>query len=233
MRPGDSSSIENLFNEVAPRYDLINDVLSFGLHRLWKRQLLFLLRPSSGERWVDLCCGTGDMSLALARIVSPGGQVLGVDYASNPLTLANEKAAKEPLLSISWLKADVLKTGLPSAQFDGAVMAYGLRNLVDPGAGLEEIRRLIKPGSRAGVLDFNPLIEGSFAARFQKFYLRKLVVPLAKQLGLRDHYAYLEESLRLFPGGAEQERLALEVGFIKAVHRPIFAGQMGILLLQN
>ena len=157
--------------------------------------------------------------------------MLGLDAAAAPLAVARQRAAVEPWLALSWLQGDALDTGLPSDRFDGAVMAYGLRNLADPGAGLLELRRLLRPGARAGVLDFNRMVEGSLAARFQRFYLRRLVVPVAAQVGLREHYAYLEASLQQFPPGEVQERLALEVGFAAASHRPLAAGQMGALLL--
>ncbi|MGE4582476.1 MAG: class I SAM-dependent methyltransferase, partial [Synechococcus sp.] len=114
---------------------------------------------------------------------------------------------------------------------DGVVMAYGLRNLSDPAAGLKEIHRLLRPGGRAGVLDFNRPPVDSPAAVFQRFYLRRLVVPAAAAVGLREEYAYLEQSLKRFPDGAAQEMLALEAGFQTARHRQLVAGQMGLLLL--
>ena len=231
MRPGDPQAVEQLFNAVAPNYDRLNDLLSLGMHRIWKRQLLDWLHPVSGGHWLDLCCGTGDLALVLARRLRPGGSVLGVDAAEEPLSIARQRAAAEPLLAISWLQGDAMDTGLPSHHFDGAVMAYGLRNLADPGAGLKELRRLLRPGARAGVLDFNRIDEGSLAGRFQRFYLRNLVVPVAAKVGLREHYAYLEASLQQFPAGVVQERLARDAGFAESFHRPLAAGQMGALLL--
>jgi demethylmenaquinone methyltransferase/2-methoxy-6-polyprenyl-1,4-benzoquinol methylase len=91
---------------------------------------------------------------------------------------------------------------------------------------------LLKPGGRAGILDFNRLDPDDADGRFQRFYLRRLVVPIAASFGLREHYAYLEESLRNFPDGGEQERMALTAGFAVARHRSLVAGQMGLLLLQ-
>ena len=133
---------------------------------------------------------------------------------------------------MTFQQGDALDTGLPSACADGAVMAYGLRNLADPLQGLKELRRLLKPGGRAGVLDFNRLPQSGAAAAFQRFYLRRLVVPAAASVGLREEYAYLEKSLERFPAGSEQERLARQAGFAEANHRSLVAGQMGVLTLR-
>ena len=81
MKPGDPAAVEQLFDAVAPRYDRLNDVLSFGLHRQWKRQLVRALKPVAGEHWLDLCCGTGDLALELGRWVRPAGAVTGLDAA--------------------------------------------------------------------------------------------------------------------------------------------------------
>ena len=233
MKPGDPAAVEQLFDAVAPSYDRLNDVLSFGLHRQWKRQLVHALKPLAGEQWLDLCCGTGDLALELGRWVRPGGAVTGLDAAAAPLERARQRQGQQPWLPVTFQQADALQTGLPRACADGAVMAYGLRNLADPLQGLKELRRLLKPGGRAGVLDFNRLPQRGVAVAFQRFYLRRLVVPAAASVGLREEYAYLEKSLERFPAGPEQERLAREAGFVEALHRPVVAGQMGILILRT
>ena len=233
MKPGDPAAVEQLFDSVASRYDQLNDLLSLGLHRQWKRQLQCLLRPAAGETWLDLCCGTGDLALELARRVRPGGSVLGLDAAAAPLELARHRQRRQPWLNVVFQQGDALSTGLPDASADGIVMAYGLRNLADPVVGLKEMARLLKPGRLAGVLDFNRLTTAGPAADFQRFYLRRLVVPVASAAGLKEEYAYLEESLKGFPDGTAQERLALEAGFAEARHHTLVAGQMGMLLLKR
>ena len=96
MKPGDPAAVEQLFDAVAPRYDQLNDRLSLGLHRQWKRQLVRSLDPRPGEIWLDLCCGTGDLALELARCVRPAGRDLGQDAAAEPLELARQRQARQP-----------------------------------------------------------------------------------------------------------------------------------------
>ena len=235
FKPGDPAAVEALFDQIAPRYDLLNDLLSLGLHRVWKRQAVAWLQPRPGQKLLDLCCGTGDLALVLAPKVRPGGAVVGIDAAGAPLQVAAGRSARQSWLNIHWQQGDALATGLPAASFDGAVMAYGLRNLADPGLGLRELRRLLKPGGRAAVLDFNrpdPARPGAeLTASFQRFYLRRLVVPAAERFGARENYAYLEASLETFPTGAAQQHLAEVAGFSHGQHRLLAGGQMGLLEL--
>jgi demethylmenaquinone methyltransferase/2-methoxy-6-polyprenyl-1,4-benzoquinol methylase len=235
VKPGEPEAVRELFETIAPRYDQLNDLLSLGLHRLWKRRAVLWLSPQPGQRLLDLCCGTGDLALLLAARVRPGGTVLGLDAAAAPLELARRRAARQPWLPVRWQQGDALATGLPDGGFDGAVMAFGLRNLADPGAGLRELRRLLRPGARAAVLDFNrpdpSRAAGGVIAGFQRLYLRGVVVPAARAFDLPEQYAYLEASLERFPIAAEQEALAREAGFSGARHRPLAAGLMGLLQL--
>ncbi|EDY38188.1 menaquinone biosynthesis methyltransferase UbiE [Cyanobium sp. PCC 7001] len=236
FRPGDPRQVQDLFEQIAPRYDLLNDLLSLGQHRLWKRQAIAWLRPRPGQILLDLCCGTGDLALVMAAAVRPGGRVIGLDAAAAPLRLAAARAALQPWLPLQWLQADALATGLDAGMAHGVTMAYGLRNLADPGAGLAEVLRLLRPGGRAAVLDFNRAdatkLQGRITARVQRLCLRGVVVPAATLAGLREHYAYLEASLERFPTGAALVEQALELGFRQARHRPLAGGLMGLLELQ-
>ena len=232
IQPGDPEQVRDLFDRIAPAYDRLNDLLSLGLHRIWKRQAVAWLHPLPGQCLLDLCCGTGDLALVLAEKVRPAGLVLGIDAAVAPLDRARQRALAQPWLPVEFRQGDASATGLADASADGAVMAYGLRNLPDPAAGLQELRRLLRPGGRAAVLDFNrPVDPRGATAAFQRLYLRRLVVPLARKAGLEDQYAYLERSLERFPTGEEQEALALTSGFSSARHRLLAGGQMGLLQL--
>ena len=230
MKPGDTKAVEEMFNSISSKYDFLNDVFSFGLHRFWKRKLLYILNPTFGEKWIDLCCGTGDMTILLARYMKSSENITGIDSASKALSVARRRSKKN-YTSIEWINGDALKTNFLSNQFDGLLMAYGLRNLSSSEDGLREAFRILKPGGRAGILDFRSFQGVSIRGLFQKIYLTLYVVPIASFLGLGKEYSYIKKSLVNFPSGSEQIHLALSVGFRKAEYKTLAIGQMGILLL--
>jgi len=231
MKPGNTKSIEEMFNVISPKYDFLNDIFSFGLHRFWKRELLDILNPTYGEKWIDLCCGTGDMSILLAKYMKSSENITGIDSASQALSIAKERS-KLNYSSIEWINGDALGTNLPSHQFDGLLMAYGLRNLSSSSAGLREAFRILKPGGRAGILDFRSFEGVSIQGLFQKIYLSLYVVPIASLFGLGKEYSYIKKSLVNFPSGEKQVHLALSAGFKNAKYQTLAMGQMGILLLE-
>ena len=202
------------------------------MHRFWKTKLLDILNPTFGEKWIDLCCGTGDMSMLLARYIKSSKNITGIDSASQALLVARERS-KQNYSSIEWINGDALETRLISHQFDGLLMAYGLRNLSSPYAGLEEAFRILKPGGRAGILDFRSFEGNSIQGLFQKIYLSFYVVPISSLFGLGKEYSYIKKSLVNFPSGEKQIHLALSAGFKKAKYQTLAMGQMGILLLES
>ena len=230
MKPGNNRAVEEMFNSISSKYDLLNDVFSFGLHRLWKKKLLDILNPTFGEKWIDLCCGTGDMSMLLANYMKSSENITGLDSAAQILSVARERS-KINYSSIKWINGDALETNLPSSQFDGLLMAYGLRNLSSFDAGLREAFRILRPGGRAGILDFRSFQGGSIQGLFQKIYLSLYVVPIASAFGLGKEYSYIKKSLVNFPSGVGQISLALSAGFSKAEYQTLAMGQMGILIL--
>ena len=169
--------------------------------------------------------------MLLARYIKSSKNITGIDSASQALLVARERS-KQNYSSIEWINGDALETNLTSHQFDGLLMAYGLRNLSSPYAGLEEAFRILKPGGRAGILDFRSFEGTSIQGLFQKIYLSFYVVPISSLFGLGKEYSYIKKSLVNFPSGEKQIHLALSAGFKKAKYQTLAMGQMGILLLE-
>ncbi|NJM84962.1 MAG: class I SAM-dependent methyltransferase, partial [Leptolyngbyaceae cyanobacterium RM2_2_21] len=157
-------------------------------------------------------------------------QVYGVDFATAQLAIARQRSQKVwPPLVVDWVEADVLALPFEDAYFDGATMGYGLRNVADIPASLKELRRVLKPGSAAAILDFHRPAS-SLMQKFQQWYLSTIVVPTAEAYGLGSEYAYISPSLDRFLSGSAQVSSALQSGFSDAVHYPIVGGMMGVLV---
>ena len=223
--------IKNIFNKISYKYDFLNNLLSFGLHKLWKRKLVNLLKPLNGEDWADLCCGTGDLTFLIFKRVSPKGSITGIDNAENILNIAKKKSEQRKNKFIKWEIKDVLEISDFSKNFDGICMSYGLRNLNNVEEGIKKVFYLLKDKGRAGFLDFNHSRKNSFSHIFQKIYLRLIVVTISRLFNLSPEYEYIEKSIRSFPKKNELLKIAKDVGFKEAQYRTLFWGQMGILIL--
>ncbi|OKH20532.1 bifunctional demethylmenaquinone methyltransferase/2-methoxy-6-polyprenyl-1,4-benzoquinol methylase UbiE [Chroogloeocystis siderophila] len=224
-----STQIRDIFDRIAPVYDQMNDWLSLGQHRIWKQMTVKWSRAKAGDTCLDLCCGSGDLTLRLSRVVGTTGQVYGVDFSPQLLAIAQQRS-QQYSTAITWIEADVLKLPFGDNFFDTATMGYGLRNVIDIPLCLQELHRVLKPGATAAILDFHRPSNSQMRA-FQQWYLDTLVVPLAHQLGLTEEYAYISPSLERFPTSQEQLKLAQDAGFTKATHYPIASGMMGVLTI--
>lgn len=292
---------QQLFNEIAPVYDVVsferrddtsrfgtcirlsvrrphpvsssfsarlhnqqlNDALSLGLHRVWKRMAVRWSGARRGDRVLDLCCGSGDVARLLASRVGPAGGVVGLDFAREMLLDAEKRSnwrrkkesAREdaddyeeeqeesneqrrlysPTTSssaeIEWVLGDATSlTSFADGSFDAATLAYGLRNVSDPLLALKEARRVLKPGGKIAVLDFNHS-ESGLVDSIQAAALSAAVVPVARALGVGPQYEYLRPSILAYPTGKELVELAREAGFHGEVRfHEIALGLMGTLV---
>jgi ubiquinone/menaquinone biosynthesis methyltransferase len=226
--------IRELFNRIAPHYDHLNQKLSLGLHQVWKQMTVRWAHVPLGGQALDLCCGSGDLALLLARRVGRQGHVIGLDFSPAMLSIAGARSRRVlPGYSLEWVLGDALALPFADHSFDGITMGYGLRNVTDIPQALREMKRVLKPGCRAAILDFHrptgiPLLE-----QFQRWYLNTQVVSQAKALGLGEDYAYIDPSLERFPCGEEQKQLALAVGFEQVTFFPLMWGMMGVLVIRN
>ena len=227
--PGESraAKVNDLFAAIARRYDLLNDVQSFGLHRRWKRRVIELAAVQPGDRALDLCCGTGDLALALAR---RGAEVTGVDFSPAMLEIAEARRRhfKSQISNLKFMQADALQLPFPDASFDIVTVGYGLRNLTSWEQGLTEMHRVAKPGARLVALDFGKPAN----ALWRRIYFAhlKCSVPLLGWIfcGNADAYAYILESLKQYPAQlavAEQMR-RLQLANVRVIN--LLGGAMAI-----
>jgi demethylmenaquinone methyltransferase/2-methoxy-6-polyprenyl-1,4-benzoquinol methylase len=227
-----ASEIRDLFNRIAPVYDQLNNWFSLGQHQVWKQMTVKWSDPQAGDRFLDLCCGSGDLAQLVARKVGASGQVYGVDFSPGLLAIAQQRFQNQyPPLPISWVEANALDLPFEDNYFNGATMGYGLRNVIDIPRCLSELYRVLKPGAKGAILDFHRP-EEALLRTVQKWYLANVVVPTADRFGFTEEYAYLSPSLDRFPRGPEQVILAEKVGF-SATHYPIAFGTMGVLVVHK
>lgn len=232
--PGEqrAGKVSELFATIAPRYDLINDLQSFGQHRHWKRRVVEGAAPQLGERALDVCCGTGDLAFALAE---RGSEVVGLDFSAPMLAVAARKCPGSGVASSvaggrspQFVQGDAMRLPFPDAHFDIVTVGYGLRNLTSWETGLSEMVRVAKPGARLLVLDFGKPDNALWRTVY--FSYLRLFVPLLGLLACRNAsaYAYILESLRHYPAQRGVEARMRELGLINVRVENLLGGAMSI-----
>jgi demethylphylloquinol methyltransferase len=225
-----AQKIQGIFNRIAPKYDELNHWISLGQHRIWKKMAVKWTELQPGDTALDICCGSGDLTLLLAQTVGVMGKTFGLDFAQEQLAIAAQKQAQKcPQMDITWQEGDALNLPYPDNTFDGVTMGYGLRNVIDIPQALREIHRVLKPGKTAAILDFHRP-EDKTKQAFQQWYMNTVVVPLAERFELTAEYEYIQPSIERFPTGKVQADLALTAGFTRAIHYPFAGDMMGVLV---
>jgi len=225
----DPVAVNSMFGRIAHRYDLANRVLSAGIDVYWRFRLLNAVQRVHPANILDLATGSGDVALALARGLPAGRQILGVDFCVPMLAEADLKlSAAGPLRSqVRFQQGDALALPLPDGSFDAVTIAFGLRNMADRHRCLTEIRRVLRPGGTAFVLEFSqpwPLVRPLY-----RFHLRKIAPAVAGALtGDRSAYDYLGTSIEAFPGREDLSREFLEAGFAAVESRAMTLGVVAL-----
>jgi demethylmenaquinone methyltransferase / 2-methoxy-6-polyprenyl-1,4-benzoquinol methylase len=213
-----ADGVRRMFDRIAPVYDAMNRVMTVGLDRRWRAATIReTVRP--GDRVLDACCGTGDLALAARQAAA--GNVVGVDFSEQMLARARRKAPE-----LEWIRADVLALPFDDASFDAVVVGFGVRNVEDLEACLKELRRVLRPGGRLGILEITT--PRGFLAPFYRVWFDRIVPLLGRLLPGGDAYTYLPASVRRFPGPEELVALLETCGF-GALRYRLFAG--GIVAL--
>ncbi len=213
-------AVREMFTSIAPRYDLLNHVLSLNVDRLWWRRTARIFRhivARPDARVLDLCCGTGDMAFALQRTGGKApAQIIGADFSHAMLQRARTKSSESAVRSgPEWIEADALNLPFPSSHFDLVTSAFGFRNLADYDVGLREIHRVLRAGGECGILDFGEP-DGIIGSLYRVYF--KQVLPRIGTLisGVRGPYAYLPASVERFPPPVEMLARMKAVGFAEA-----------------
>ncbi|WP_348771214.1 class I SAM-dependent methyltransferase [Canibacter zhuwentaonis] len=212
------AEVSSMFDSISVRYDLTNDVLSLGVHRLWRIATVRALNPRPGEIVLDLAAGTGFSSGALAKT---GARIIGADFSEGMLNIAREKYRGVPNLSFEW--ADATELSFADDFFDAATISFGLRNVNNVGKALAEMYRVVKPGGRIVVCEFSQphrLIERPYA-----FYNRSVAPYIAWILNNNgDAYDYLADSISIWPAQEQLAQVLQEAGFERVKYRNLAGG---------
>jgi demethylmenaquinone methyltransferase/2-methoxy-6-polyprenyl-1,4-benzoquinol methylase len=222
QHPDKGRSVRAMFDAIAPRYDLLNAVLSLGIDSGWRRAALRAALARRPRRILDVATGTADLALALKRR-APEAEVIGVDFAEAMLDVGRAKAKRRGL-PVELTVGDGTALAYEDASFDAVTIAFGLRNFADVGAGLREFRRVLRPGGRLVVLEFPPPPRGPFGAAFRLYFTR--VLPLVGRLvsGHGGAYRYLPASALAFPEPPALASAMREAGFDHVVWTPLTGG---------
>lgn len=219
--------VREVFDSVAPRYDLMNDIMSLGLHRAWKRIFVNAIQPRPGETLLDLAGGTGDISfLALGR---GAGRVICSDINAEMLQVGQSRALKRGLArGLSFLCTDAEHLPLPNASVEKVSMAFGLRNCTDKDAVLREVRRVLKPGGRFHCLEFSKLEIAALAPLYDAWSFKALPAIGGRIAQDAESYRYLAESIRMFPDQATLAKMMADAGLERVQHRNLSGGIVAI-----
>ena len=212
--------VKNVFDSVASKYDLMNDITSFGIHRLWKNDLINWLAPQSTQKLADIAGGTGDIA---KKFLEAGGGSANV-YDINQEMLSIGKIKNDKINNLRWTIASAEDIPAPECSFERATMGFGLRNITDRRKSLKEVYRILKPGGRFICLEFSH-VESELIKKLYDTWSFNFMPLIGKKItGDKDAYTYLVESIRQFPTQPELVQMFSEVGFSRVKYRNLSNG---------
>jgi len=221
-----ADTVKRVFDSVAERYDVMNDLMSLGLHRAWKAFAISVARPKRGERVLDIATGSGDLAVALARKTFPGGEVWISDINRRMLERGRDRLLDRGL-QLPAVQCDAERLPFPSGHFDCVTVGFGLRNMTHKEAALAEMARVLKPGGRLVVLEFSKVWKP--LERVYDWYSFKVLPWLGdKVAGDADAYRYLAESIRLHPDQAALAEMLRKAGLADVEVFNLAAGVVAI-----
>ena len=221
--------VGEVFRSVAPKYDLMNDLMSLGVHRLWKRHFVATSGVRPGHQVLDLAGGTGDIAALMAREVGDAGAVVLTDINPAMLAVGRERLTDRGIVgTVRYALADAAALPFADGRFDLVTIAFGLRNVTDKDAALREMRRVLKPGGRALVLEFSRVGPEPLRQLYDLYSFSVLPRIGAAVAGDEASYRYLAESIRKHPDQAALEAMMQAAGFERTSHRNLSGGIVAI-----
>jgi demethylmenaquinone methyltransferase/2-methoxy-6-polyprenyl-1,4-benzoquinol methylase len=217
--------VGEVFSSVARRYDLKNDLMSGGMHRLWKDRFVARVKPRAGEEILDMAVGTGDVAFRMAR---RGARVTVADINADMLEVGKERAEARGLAGLTWKVENAEKLTFADASFDAYTIVFGIRNVTDIPAALREAHRVLKRGGRFCCMEFSSSDWPGFAQLYETYATR--VIPRIGKAVADDEesYRYLVESIRRVPRPEAFKRMVTEAGFVRAAAEPMLGGLVAI-----
>ena len=216
--------VELMFNNISPKYDLLNRVLSLGIDKIWRKQALNLLKKDKPEYILDVATGTADLAIEAATRLKPTS-IVGIDIAENMLQIGREKITKKKLdKMITLQKGDSEKINFSDNTFDAVIVSFGVRNFQHLELGLSEIHRVLKPGGSIMVLEFSKPQKAPFKQVYQFYF--KNILPIVGNMVSKDSaaYTYLPDSVNAFPDGKSFCAILEKIGFSIQHYKPFTFG---------
>ena len=217
--------VRMVFSSVARRYDVMNDLMSGGMHRLWKDRFVARVRPRSGEHVLDMAGGTGDVAF---RMIRRGAQVTVADINSDMLEVGKARAERRGLTGLEWRVANAEALSVSDASFDAYTIVFGIRNVTDIPAALREAHRVLKRGGRFYCMEFSSSDWPGFSSLYEAY--ASTVIPRLGKIVAHDEesYRYLVDSIRRFPQAPAFKAMVVDAGFVRAAAEPMLGGLVSI-----
>jgi demethylmenaquinone methyltransferase / 2-methoxy-6-polyprenyl-1,4-benzoquinol methylase len=228
MQQSKEQRVHKVFEKISDNYDKMNSVISFQQHIKWRKDTMRRMNVKIGSKALDVCCGTGDWTIALAEAVGPSGEVSGLDFSQNMLNVGVEKVKRLGLKQVNLIHGNAMELPFPDNSFDYVTIGFGLRNVPDYFQVLKEMNRVLKPGGIAVCLETS---QPTLAGYKQLYYFYfKFIMPMFGKLFAKSYeeYSWLQESARNFPGMKELARMFETAGFKDVYYKPYSGGAAAV-----
>ncbi|MEH7491019.1 demethylmenaquinone methyltransferase [Neobacillus niacini] len=228
MQQSKEQRVHKVFEKISDNYDKMNSVISFQQHIKWRKDTMKRMDVKPGSKTLDVCCGTGDWTIALAEAVGPSGEVNGLDFSQNMLNVGIEKVKNLGLKQVKLIHGNAMELPFPDNSFDYVTIGFGLRNVPDYLQVLKEMHRVVKPGGIAVCLETSQPTLMGYKQLFYFYF--KFIMPLFGKLFAKSYqeYSWLQESARDFPGMKELARMFETAGFKDVYYKPYSGGAAAV-----